>query len=134
MSHSLATDVLLSLFYNWPFVCPRQERISHFNSPIFCELKTVFRLKIERKLIKIQGFFENYFPLFFSKIFKIILKSSQVPRSIENFALENDIMAQFFDKMNMWGDIMASYLILCLYNVTKSLKIRQGNRGDMWKI
>ena len=53
-------------------VCPQPAGAPHFDSPIFCELKTVFRLKIEWKLAKGQGFFENSLPLkfYFSKIFE----------------------------------------------------------------
>ena len=37
-------------------VCPQPAGAPHFDSPIFCELKTVFRLKIEGELAKGQGF------------------------------------------------------------------------------
>ena len=91
-------------------VCPRTERANHFDSPIFCELETVFRLKIEWKLEKGQGFFENSLPLkfYFSKIFKMIIESSQIAHSIGNFILKNVITGFFLIKWTceeIWGDI-----------------------------
>ena len=79
------------------------EGIRHFDSPIFCVLKTVFRLKIESKLAKGQGFLENSSPLkfYFSKTFEIVEEFSQIAHSIGNFLLKNAITGHFFDKMNM---------------------------------
>ena len=94
----------------------------------------MFRLKIERKLLKIQGFLKKIFPLkFFFKNFQNYLRELSNRSFDREFLSEKRYNGTFFDKMNMRGDTMASNLILCLYDVTKSLKMRQGNR-DMWKI
>ena len=76
------------------------EGIRHFDSPIFCVLKTVFRLKIESKLAKGQGFLENSLPLkfYFSKFFKMIVESSQIAHSIGIFILKNVITGHFLIK------------------------------------
>ena len=59
--------------------------------PMFCELKAVFRLKIERKLAKCLGVFEILFPLkgYFSEILKIVPVSSQIAHTIGNFFPKN---------------------------------------------
>ena len=51
-------------------VCPRAEGYPHFDCPIFCELKTAFRLKIG---------------------FKMVIESFQIAHSIKNFILKNVI-------------------------------------------
>ena len=93
-------------------LCSRPEETPLFDSPIFCELKNVFRLKIEWKLAKGQGFFEISPPLkfYFSKIFKVIVESSQTSHSIGNFTLKNVITAHFLMKWTS-EEICRHYLI-----------------------
>ena len=76
-------------------VYPRPEGTPHFDSFTFCELKTVFRLTIEGKLAKGQGIFENSLPLklYFSKIFTIMVESSQI-----EFQTEKRFIMTFFIK------------------------------------
>ena len=81
-------------------VFSRPKGTPHFDSPFFCELKTVFRLKIEWNLVKGHVFFENSLPLtfYFSKIFKMIVEGSQIAHSIRNFILKNVIKEHFLIK------------------------------------
>ena len=44
-------------------VNPRPEGTPHFDSSIFCEIKTALRLKIRGKLAKGQGFFQKFSPI-----------------------------------------------------------------------
>ena len=95
------------------------------------------RVQIENreKTLKNPGVFQKNFPIeIFFKNFQNYLRELSNRSFDREFLSEKRYNGKFFDKMNMWGDTMASNLILCLYDVTKSLKMRQGNRGDMWKI
>ena len=93
-------------------VCPGPAGTLHFDSPIFCEIKTVFRLKVEWKLAKGQRLFENCLPLkfYFSKIFKMIVESSLIAHSIGNFILKNVITGHFLIKW-IREEIWRHYLI-----------------------
>ena len=101
-------------------VGPIPEGTPHFDSPHFCEVKTVFRLKIEWKLAKGQGFFKNFFPIEILFVENFQNYRRQFPKSSfdREFNTEKLYNGTFFDKMNMWRDMTYDY------DVTNSLKMR----------
>ena len=79
---------------------------THFDSLIFCESKSVFRVKFWWKLAKTQGFFEISAPLKFnfSKISKIITDGTQIDQKFY-FYIQKFYNQTFFDKTDMWEDM-----------------------------
>ena len=102
-------------------VCPRPEGTLNFDSPIFCEVKTVFRLRIVWKLAKGHRIFGNSLPLnFFFENFQNDHREFLNSSFDEKFHTEKHYNGAFFDK-EIWfcifHDFVTSYMNKMLYDV-----------------